>query len=195
MSEEVVEDQPIDLLAYEGEWFAVQTLSGQEMKVCASISKRLIQEELENEIFSAMVPMERVTEVKMGRKVTVNRKFFPGYILLNAHLYGENRQINERVWTFINESNGIIGFMGDRPAALMEEEVRDIQDQLNRGKQSRPRIEFELGEMVNIRTGPFEGLEGKIESIDPDRGRLKLSVSIFGRSTPVEVEYSEVERG
>ena len=127
---DVEEDQPIDLLGYEGDWFAVQTLSGQEMKVCLGISKRLVQEELENEIFAALVPMERVTEVKMGRKVTVNRKFFPGYILVNAHLYGEHRRINDRVWTFINESNGIIGFMGDRPTPLEEEEVRDIQDQL-----------------------------------------------------------------
>jgi transcriptional antiterminator NusG len=140
--------------------------------------------------------MEKVSEVKQGKKTTVNRKFFPGYILVNAVLYDENRQINVRVWNFINDTPGVIGFIGgDRPAPLSPQEVQDIVDQQSGEEESaRPKIEFEVGETVKICDGPFENFEGKIESIDPEHGKLKLSVSIFNRITPVEVGYWQVER-
>ncbi len=179
-----------------GQWFVVQTLSGQEMKAQESITKRLPQEEMEELLYETLVPMQKVTEVKMGRKTTTNRKFFPGYILIRAKLYNDNRSVNERVWTFVNDTPGIIGFVGgDKPAPLTNQEVNDIKDQLRGDEESpRPRIDFNIGEIVKIKEGPFENLEGKIESIDPDRGRLKLSVTIFDRSTPVEMEYWQVER-
>ena len=180
-----------------GQWFVVQTLSGHEMKVRTNIEKRLALEEMEDSIFSALVPMERVTEVKLGKKSTINRKFFPGYILVNAALYDEENNIDEKVWTFINNTTGIIGFVGgQKPVPLSESEVSDILDTLDKVEgSSKPRIEFTEGEAVKIRDGAFENFEGKIESIDPDRGKLKLSVSIFGRFTPVEVEYWQVEKG
>ncbi len=167
------------------------------MKVKDSIDKRLELEEMTELIFEALIPMERVTEVKLGRKTTINRKFFPGYILLNAVLYNEDNQVDDRIWTYIQNTNGTIGFVGgDRPTPLSEDEVNDILDQLNKGdKGTKPRIDFDIGETVKIRDGAFENFEGKIENIDPDRGKLKLSVSIFGRFTPVEVEYWQVERG
>ena len=180
----------------EGQWFVVQTLSGHEMKVKDSIEKRLALEELEDVLFEILVPMEKVTEVKLGKKTTTNRKFFPGYILLNAKLYDDEKSINDGIWSFINDTSGIIGFVGgERPVPLSEQEVNDILEQLNKGEAGvKPRIDFDEGEVVKIRDGAFENFEGKIESIDPDRGKLKLSVSIFGRLTPVEVEYWQVER-
>ncbi len=181
----------------QGQWFVVQALSGHEMKVKASIDKRLELEGLSELIFEVLVPMEKVSEVKLGKKTTVNRKFFPGYILIRSDLYVNKENLNDRVWSFINETPGIIGFVGgEKPAPLSEVEVNDILEQLNRGDAKRkPRMEFDLGETVKIKDGAFENFEGKIENIDPDRGKLKLSVSIFGRHTPVEVEYWQVERG
>lgn len=180
----------------ENQWFVVQTLSGHEMKAKESIEKRLAMEEMEDLIAETLVPMEKVTEVKLGKKTTTNRKFFPGYILLNAMLYDEDNNINEKIWTFIQETNGIIGFVGgEKPVPLSKQEINDILEQLNKGEAGgKPRIDFELEEIVKIRDGAFENFEGRIESIDPDRGKLKLSVSIFGRFTPVEVEYWQVER-
>ena len=178
------------------EWYVVQVLSGHEMKVKNTLDARIPDEGLEDVIHEVLVPMEKVSEVKMGRKMTSNRKFFPGYIMINVTLYDEDRRIHDQAWTFITQTNGIIGFVGgDRPTPLSVAEVQDIMDQLNKGQEAaKPRIEFELGEMVRIREGAFESLEGKIEEIDPDRGRLKLSVTIFGRTAPVEVEYWQVER-
>ncbi len=179
------------------QWFVVQTLSGHEMKIKESMEKRLAIAELESSIHDVLVPMERVTEVKLGKKTTINRKFFPGYILVNADLYKDDNQIDDGVWTFVNETNGIIGFVGgEKPVPLSEAEINDILEQLNRGeKDTKPRIDFDIGENVKIRDGAFANFEGRIESIDPDRGKLKLSVSIFGRFTPVEVEYWQIERG
>ena len=179
-----------------GEWYVVQVLSGHEQKVQRTLDVRILEEGLEDVIFEVLVPMEKVSEVKLGQKRTTNRKFFPGYIMIRVALYDEDRRLHERAWTFICQTNSIIGFVGgDRPVPLTKSEVQDIMDQLNKGQEAaKPRIEFELGEMVRIREGAFESLEGKIEEIDPNRGRLKLSVTIFGRTAPVEVEYWQVER-
>ena len=178
-----------------GNWYVVQTLSGQEMKAKESIERRRALEEVDDVIFKALVPMEKVTEIKQGKKTTVNKKIYPGYILINMTLYDEQRNIHERVWNFVNDTQGIIGFIGKNPQPLSEEEVTEILAQLERAEEAvRPKIEYEIGEAVKIKDGPFQSCEGKIEEIDPHRGRLKLSVSIFGRSAPVEVEYWQVER-
>jgi transcriptional antiterminator NusG len=179
-----------------GDWYVVQTLSGQEMKAKESLARRRVILEVDDVVFKALVPMEKVTEVKQGKKTIVNKKIYPGYILINMTLYDDQKQIHERVWNFVNDTSGIIGFIGKKPAPLAEDEVREILAQLDRDEDdvARPKIEYEIGEVVKIKDGPFQSCEGKIEEIDPHRGRLKLSVSIFGRSAPVEVEYWQVER-
>lgn len=178
-----------------GDWYVVQTLSGQEMKAQESIERRRVLEEVDDVVFKSLVPMEKVTEIKQGKKTTVSKKIYPGYILINMTLHDEQRNIHERVWNFINDTQGIIGFIGRNPQPLSEEEVTEILAQLERDEEAtRPKIEYEIGEAVKIKDGPFQNCEGKIEEIDPHRGRLKLSVSIFGRSAPVEVEYWQVER-
>ena len=187
---EVAEEQQAS-----GDWYVVQTLSGQEMKAQESIERRRALEEVDDVVFKALVPMEKVTEIKQGKKTTVSKKIYPGYILINMTLYDEQRNIHERVWNFVNDTQGIIGFIGRNPQPLSEEEVTEILAQLERDEEAaRPKIEYEIGEAVKIKDGPFQSCEGKIEEIDPHRGRLKLSVSIFGRSAPVEVEYWQVER-
>lgn len=178
-----------------GQWFFVQTLSGHEMKAKDSIVRRREMEGVAELVFEAIVPVEKVTEVKQGSKRTTTRKFFPGYILLIADLYDASHQIDERVWRFIKETPGITGFIGEKPKPLSEKEILDIKDMMREDTAAdRPKVDFVEGETVKIKDGPFENFEGKIESIDPDHGKLHLSVSIFGRSTPVEVGYWQVER-
>jgi len=182
----------------EGQWFVVQTLSGQENKVQQSIAKRIEQENLEDVILEVEVPMERVSEVrgKDRKKTTVNRKFFPGYILIRANLFEADGQLNIRAWYFIRETTGVIGFIGgERPVPLSAQEVDDIMAQTRATDEiPKPKMEFEVGETVTITEGAFANFEGAIESVDAERGKLRLSVSIFGRSTPIEVEYWQVER-
>jgi transcription termination/antitermination protein NusG len=178
------------------EWFVVHTLTGQEMKVRESIKRCSKIEELGDLVDEVVVPTEKVTEVKRGVKTTTMRKFFPGYVLVHMALYDDDRQLIEKAWTFIRETPGIIGFIGgDRPIPLKPEEVSQVMNQAEdkRGK-AKPKVEFEAGETLKITDGPFLNFTGVVEEVDPERGRLKVSVAIFGRSAPVELEYWQVER-
>jgi len=181
-----------------GHWFVVHTLSGQEYKVQQSLEKRRAAEGVDDIIHEIMVPTERVSDTRRGRKTVTNRKFFPGYILIRMDLYQEDcSEIISRGWYFITQTQGVIGFVGsDKPVPLSPDEVQNILAQTRQAEEMpKPKMLFEIGETVVIKDGAFENFEGVIESVDPDRGRLKLSVTIFGRSTPVEVEYWQVERG
>lgn len=180
-----------------GQWFVIQTLSGQEMKAQQSIERRCKLEGMEDDIYEVLVPTEKVADTRRGRRTVTSRKFFPGYILVRLKLYESDGTLNSRAWYFIRDSQGVIGFIGGgRPAALTDDEVTSILAQTKDDEEApRPKITFEMGESVVIKDGAFENFEGVIESVDPERGKLKLSVSIFGRSTPVEVEYWQVERG
>jgi len=176
-------------------WFVLHTLSGHENKVKESIERRKKIEEVEDCVGEVLIPTETVSEVKQGKKMTTTRKFFPGYVLAELALY-ENKSIVERTWYFIQETPGIIGFIGgDLPVPLRQEEVDVIFHQVEDKKQTvQPKVMFEPGETVKINDGPFLNFSGVIEEVDPDRGKLKISVSIFGRSAPVELEYWQVER-
>ena len=177
-------------------WFILHALSGHELKVQKNIASRVQQEEMEDIIGEVLIPSEKVSEVKQGRKTTVNRKFFPGYVLINICLYNESGGFNERAWYFIQNTPGVIGFLGgDRPVPLSEDEVNSIVYQLEEKKEAvAPKVMFEPGETVKVTDGPFMNFNGIIEEVDPERGKLKISVAIFGRSAPVELEYWQVER-
>lgn len=180
----------------QAQWFVVQTMSGQEFKVKQSIEKRRTIENVDDIIFDVVIPTEKVSERRQGRRVTSERKLYPGYILMKAVLYEPDGQPNHRAWYFIRETQGIIGFVGgERPVALSPQEVDEMLQQCKASEEgSKPKVEFEIGETVIIKDGAFENFEGTIENVDSDRGKLRVSVSIFGRSTPVEVEYWQVER-
>jgi transcriptional antiterminator NusG len=177
-------------------WYTVQTLSGKEMKAKDSLEKRMALEEMQDYIHEILVPQERVTEIKRGKKSTINRKFFPGYIFINVDLVDESNKIREDVWYFIKDTNGIINFLGgDSPVSISESEIRDIKNQLSGAEETvKPKVDFETGDIVKIKDGAFENFEGTITNVDPDRGKLQIEVTIFGRSTPVEVEYWQVEK-
>ncbi|HAS81329.1 MAG TPA: transcription termination/antitermination protein NusG [Verrucomicrobia bacterium] len=177
------------------QWFVIHTLTGQEGKVRESIMRRLQLEEMGDLIGEVIIPTEKVSEVRRGVKTTTTRKFFPGYVLVNVALYGEDRTLVERTWHFIKETTGVIGFVGgERPVPLLPDEVNVILNQVEEKKEKvAPKVAFEAGETIKITDGPFLNFNGVVEEIDPGRGKLKVSVAIFGRSAPVELEYWQVE--
>lgn len=178
------------------EWFVIHTLTGQESNVKDRITSRLKIEEMQEYVDEVLIPTERVSEVRRGVKTTTTRKYFPGYVLVHMALYGDDRKLIERAWYFVRETTGVIGFLGgERPVPLPPEEVDTIVHQAEAQKEKvKPKIEFEPGETVKISDGPFLNFSGVVEEVDPNRGKLKVSVAIFGRSAPVEIEYWQVER-
>jgi transcription termination/antitermination protein NusG len=191
-----VEDVFWWLIDMQKEWFVIHTLTGQEMKVRENIMKRLKQEEMQDYIDDVIIPTEKVSEVKKGVRSTTTRKFFPGYVLVHLALYGDDKKLEEKSWHFIRETPGIIGFIGgEKPVSLRPEEVEMILHQAEEKKEKvKPKVVFEPGETVKITDGPFLNFSGVVEEVDPERGKLKVSVAIFGRSAPVELEYWQVER-
>ena len=178
------------------QWFAVHTLSGKEGKVKEYIEKFKKVEELDEHIFEVLLPTETVSEVKRGKKTSTVRKLMPGYVFVQMKLYDEDGKILNKPWYFVRETTGVIGFVGgDRPTALLDSDISDIRERMaeTSGKEV-PKVQYEVGEEVKINDGPFLNLTGRIDEIDPTRGKLKVSVSIFGRFTPVELEYWQVER-
>lgn len=177
-------------------WFAVQTLSNQEKKAKTYLDKFIEVEEMSDRISEVLMPTETVTEVKNGKKTQKVRKFYPGYIFVHMRLYDDDGQLDQKVWYFVKDAQGVINFVGgERPVPLKKDEIDRIIKQVSdaEGKE-RPTVEYQIGEEVKITDGPFANLSGQIDEIDPERGRLKVSVSIFGRFTPVELEYWQIER-
>ncbi len=180
----------------EKQWYVVHTLTGQENRVRDSLLARRKQEEMEDVLGEVIVPTERVSEVRKGVRSTSTRKFFPGYVLVNMALYDEQRTLWDKAWYFVRDTPGIIGFLGgEKPVPLPPSEVEVILNQVEeRREKIKPRVTFEPGETIKITDGPFLNFNGVVEEVDPHRGKLKVSVAIFGRSAPVELEYWQVER-
>jgi len=200
VKEEIQEQMAQEIDRSQGQWYVVQTLSGQENKVKSKIEKRLEQDGEGIKVYEVLIPTEKIQEVRQGKKITTTRKLFPGYVYVRMDLYdkdSEVRKVDEKNWYFIKNTQGVIGFVGsaDKPMPLTPKEVESLLLQ-NAGEKEkiRPKINFEVGEVVRIKDGAFENFEGSIEGIDLDRGKLKILVSIFGRSTPVELEFWQVEK-
>ncbi len=180
----------------QNQWFVIHTLSGQEQKVKDSIEKRLKAEEMGEYISEVLVPMEKVAEVRSGKKTVTTRKLYPGYVFVDMKLLDDNKRVIEKPWYFIRETPGIIGFVGgDRPSPTSADEIASIKAQISDSEDhEKPKVNFEVGETVKINDGPFLNFSGVIEEIEPERGKLKVTVNIFGRNTPVELEYWQVEK-
>lgn len=178
------------------QWYAVHTLSGKEAKVKEYIEKFKKVEELDEYITEVLLPTETVSEVKRGKKTSTVRKLMPGYVFVHMKLYDSDGKLLNKPWYFVKETTGVIGFVGgDRPQALRDADIQEIRDRIAEATgREVPKVQFEVGEEVKITDGPFLNLTGRIDEIDPERGKLKVSVSIFGRFTPVELEYWQVER-
>ncbi len=188
------------------QWFVLHTLTGQENKAQKSILARVKLERMEDYVGQCVIPTERVTEKKDGKKRTLTKKFFPGYVLCELALYDETRGVDEngkkaiyeRTWQFLRDTPGVIGFVGsDRPQPLKQSEIDAILlDKPAAGGQpaERPKVAFSVDETVKITDGAFMGLTGPISMVDPDKGKLKVEVQVFGRKVPVDVEYWQVEK-
>jgi transcriptional antiterminator NusG len=187
------------------QWFVLHTLTGQENKAQKSIEARVKLERMEEFIGRCVIPTERVSEKKDGKKRTITRKFFPGYVLCELALYDEakgvdengKKAIYERTWQFLRETPGVIGFVGgDRPMPLKKSEVDAIFSDKPAGapEVERPKIDFSVDETVKITDGAFMGLTGQVSMVDPDKGRLKVEVNIFNRKVQVDAEYWQLEK-
>ena len=178
------------------QWFALHVLAGKEQKVRDSINRRLKIDEMEPYIREVLLPMEKVVEVRGGKKTVTNRKLHPGYLYVEMALLDDNRRLLEKPWYFIKGIDGVIGFIGgERPAEVDVEEINTIKAAVSDSEDvEKPKVNFEVGETVKINDGPFLNFSGVIEEIEPDKGKLKVTVDIFGRKTPVELEYWQVEK-
>jgi len=171
-------------------WYIIHVYSNFEQKVAQSIREQSIQQGLDDMFEEVLVPTEELVEVKRGKKVNTERKFFPGYVLVKMDL-------NDETWHLVRNTAKVTGFLGPngKPAPITEEEAMRIQNQMQEGTEHpRPLITFLSGDQVRVIDGPFSSFNGVVEEVDEAKGRLKVSVSIFGRATPVELEYSQVER-
>ncbi|WP_336945768.1 transcription termination/antitermination protein NusG [Asaia sp. HN010] len=171
-------------------WYVVHVYSGFEKKIATHIKEQAAQKGLSDQFEEVLVPSEDVTEVRRGRKINAERKFFPGYVLVKMELTDE-------AWHLVKDTPKVTGFLGtrNRPSPITEAEAERMLKQAEEGVE-RPRsaLTFEIGEQIRVADGPFTSFNGVIEEVDEERSRLKVSVSIFGRSTPVELDYTQVEK-
>lgn len=170
-----------------GKWYVVHTYSGQEQKVKEMLEKRVKQFGMEDKIFEVLVPTEAVMEIKGGRRQTVHKKVFPGYILVNM-------DFDEDSWYVVRNTPGVTGFVGgSKPSALSDAEVRKILKKIETEK-PKPKVQFEVGETIRIIAGPLTDFHGTVIETNPEHQKLKVLVTIFERETPVELNFDQVEK-
>lgn len=171
-------------------WYVVHVYSGFEYKVKANLEERIATSGVADKFGEVVVPTEEVVELVKGKRKTSSRKFYPGYILINMDL-------DEQTWHIVNDTSKITGFLGgrNRPAAITDEEAAVILNRMETGKAApKPRYSFETGDEVRVIDGPFTNFNGTVEDVSPEKGKIKVLVSIFGRPTPVELDFVQVQK-
>ncbi len=179
-------------------WYIVNTFSGFEEKAKAALLERIKNANQEDLFGEVLIPTEQVVEMVKGSKKTSARKFFPGYILVNVDLYNDNDVLNEETWHTVTGTPKISGFIGNamHPDSLSDAEADKIINRIKAGAlKPIPKVSYEVGDAVRVIDGPFNNFQGVVDHVYPDKGRVKVMVSIFGRETPVELEYIQVTKG
>jgi transcriptional antiterminator NusG len=173
----------------EKQWFVVHTYSGYEKKVLESLKNRVETEGMQEQFGDILIPAETIVEMKNGKKRTGTRSFFPGYLLVQMEL-------NDSTWHLVRHTPKVTGFVGGQhPAPIPENEVADIKSQMAEGRlKPKPKVSFTEGENVRVTDGPFSNFNGTVETIKADKGKVVVLVSIFGRATPVELDFTQVEK-
>ncbi|MRD56665.1 transcription termination/antitermination protein NusG [Betaproteobacteria bacterium LSUCC0115] len=172
-------------------WYVVHAFSGMEKSVARSIQERVDRAGMQDQFGQILVPTEEVVEVRGGKKALSERRFFPGYVLVEM-------EMNEQTWHLVKNTNKVTGFVGgtaSKPTPISQAEVDKIMAQVQEGvEKPRPKVLFEVGEVVRVKEGPFTDFNGNVEEVNYEKNRLRVSVTIFGRSTPVELEFGQVEK-
>jgi transcriptional antiterminator NusG len=172
-------------------WYVVHAYSGMEKAVERNIIERITRAGMQDRFGRILVPMEEVVEVKNGQKKTTERKFFPGYVLVEMVM-------DDETWHLVKHTNKVTGFVGgakNRPSPISEAEVAKIVNQMQEGTEKpRHKVEFMVGEFVRVKDGPFTDFNGSVEDVNYEKSKVRVSVTIFGRSTPVELEFSQIEK-
>jgi transcriptional antiterminator NusG len=178
------------------QWYALHVLSGQEENVRTYMTNRMKSDEMEDYVEEIVIPTERVSEVKRGKKIEAERRLYPGYVFIHIHLLDDEKKVIDKSWYFIRDTPGVIGFAdGEQPIPMRQKEVDAMLAQMKEKEDKVvPKIQMTINDRVRVGDGPFEGQEGLIEEIDEERGRLRVAVTIFGRSTPVDLEFWQVEK-
>jgi transcription termination/antitermination protein NusG len=178
-------------------WYVVHTYSGFENKAKKSLEERIKQHSLEDLFGDILIPMENVVEMVKGEKRASKRKFFPGYILVQIQELKKDEAFSMRAMHLVKNTPKVTGFVGDaqQPPAVSEAEIARLTTQLSEGAlKPKPKVEFETGDNVRVVDGPFSNFNGTVEEVNPDKGRVRVLVSIFGRATPVELDFMQVEK-
>ena len=172
-------------------WYIVHAYSGMEKAVERNIVERIVRSGMENKFGRILVPTEEVVEIKNGQRKTTERRLFPGYVFVEMVM-------NDESWHLVKHTNKVTGFVGgakNRPAPISEEEVQKIVSQIQEGTEKpRHKVEFLVGEYVRVKDGPFTDFNGSVEEVNYDKSKVRVSVTIFGRATPVELEFSQIEK-
>ena len=172
-------------------WYVVHAFSGMEKSVARAIQERIDRAGMQDQFGQILVPTEEVVEIRGGQKALSERRFFPGYVLVEM-------DINEQTWHLVKNTNKVTGFVGgtaSKPTPISQAEVDKIMAQMQEGvEKPRPKVLFEVGEVVRVKEGPFTDFNGNVEEVNYEKNRLRVSVTIFGRSTPVELEFGQVEK-
>ena len=172
-------------------WYVVHAYSGMEKSVARAIQERVDRAGMSGKFGRILVPTEEVVEMKGGQRKTTERRFFPGYVLVEM-------EMDDDTWHLVKHTNKVTGFIGgtgNRPTPISEKEVEKIMAQMQEGvEKPKPKVLFEVGEMVRVKDGPFTDFNGNVEEVNYEKSRVRVSVTIFGRATPVELEFGQVEK-
>ncbi|NLX87808.1 MAG: transcription termination/antitermination protein NusG [Syntrophomonadaceae bacterium] len=172
-----------------GEWYVVHTYSGYENKIKVDLAKRVESMNMQDKIFDILIPEEKEVEYKGGKKKVTSKRVFPGYVLVNMIM-------SEDSWYVVRHTPGVTGFVGSgsKPIPLQEDEINKILRQMGLIESKPKFVDIEIGESIRVRTGPFANFEGVVKELLPDRGKVRVNISMFGRETPVELDYEQIEK-